>query len=453
MTPGDDIGGRHGAGEDAGFDGGAVEDDALESGAVESGGFEDGAGTGTVAPDAPKRGRRGGRSARAVGAGAAVVTVACVVGIAATGAFGGDGGEPEATAPSAPAKTAKVERTTLTRTETVDGNLGYGTATAVQAGTPAPPATGGDSSGPAAGSSGSGSSQDGQSDGAAAGSGVVTWLPDAGDVVKRGAAVYSIDETKVPLLYGSTPLYRTLDVGAEGKDVQMLEANLAALGHSGFTVDDTYTDGTASAVESWQEDLGREQTGTVATGDAVVAGGARRIADVQAVRGSAPSGSILTWTGTERIVTVDLEVQYEDLVDEGTKGTVELPDGTTVAAEVTDVGTAATAEPSDAGGGDAAPGAAAEATLPVTLAVGKQKELGRYEAAPVDVTVTAETREDVLAVPINALVALQEGGYALETVGAKGIAYVPVELGIFAGGMVEVSGEGVSAGMVVGVPE
>ncbi|WP_181791630.1 peptidoglycan-binding domain-containing protein, partial [Streptomyces phytophilus] len=323
-------------------------------------------------------------------------------------------------------------------------SLGYGPATAVRAAAPAPPATG----------SGAASPEDAQSDGASeAGSGVVTWLPDAGDVVERGAAVYSIDEARVPLLYGSTPLYRTLDVGAEGKDVQMLEANLAALGHSGFTADDTYTDGTASAVESWQEDLGREQTGTVATGDAVVAAGARRIADVQAVRGSAPSGDILTWTGTERIVTVDLEVQYEDLVDEGTGAAVELPDGTTVDAEVTDVGTAAAAEPSDSGGGDPGSGAGTEATLPVTLAVGKQKKLGRYEAAPVDVTVTAETREDVLAVPINALVALREGGYALETVGAKGIAYVPVELGIFAGGMVEVAGDGVTAGMVVGVPK
>ncbi|MEO3768617.1 peptidoglycan-binding domain-containing protein [Streptomyces sp. B8F3] len=429
------------------------DDTGRQPGGSEDGSFQDDAGAGTAASGnpPPKHGR--GRSGRTAVAGVAVVTVACVVGIAATGAFGGDGGDPDTTAPSAPPKTAKVERTTLTRTETVDGNLGYGVATAVQSASPAQPTPGGDSSGLAA-DSGADSSADAQSDGAAAaGSGVVTWLPDAGDVIKRGAAVYSIDEAKVPLLYGSTPLYRTLDVGAEGKDVQILEANLAALGHSGFTVDDTYTDGTASAVESWQEELGREQTGTVAPGDAVVADGARRIADVQAVRGSAPSGDVLTWTGTERIVTVDLEVQYEDLVDEGTEGTVELPDGTTVDAEVTDVGTAATAEPSDAGGGDAASGTAAEATLPVTFAVGKQKRLGRYEAAPVDVTVTAETREDVLAVPINALVALQEGGYALETIGAKGISYVPVELGIFAGGMVEVSGEGVSAGMVVGVPK
>ncbi|WBB62544.1 peptidoglycan-binding domain-containing protein [Streptomyces sp. WMMC500] len=423
MTPGDDIGGEHAGREDGGFEDGRFEDD-----------------TGTCAPapgDPPRARRAGAGSVRTVAAGTAVVAVACVVAIAATGAFGGDGGGPDATAPTAPPKTAKVERTTLTRTETVDGNLGYGPATAVRAPS-GPPVSGGDA----------------QNEGApAAGGGVVTWLPEAGDVIERGAAVYTIDEAKVPLLYGSTPFYRALDVGAEGKDVEVLEANLAALGHSGFTADDTYTDGTASAVVSWQEDLGREQTGTVGPGEAVVAGGARRIADVQAVRGSAPEGDVLTWTGTERIVTVALEVQYEDLVDEGTGADVELPDGTVVNAEVTEVGTAATAEPSDGGGGDPASGAEEEATLPVTLAVGKQKKLGRYEAAPVDVTVTAETREDVLAVPINALVALREGGYALETVGAKGIAYTPVELGIFAGGMVEVAGDGVTAGMVVGVPK
>ncbi|WP_407563091.1 peptidoglycan-binding protein [Streptomyces sp. 184] len=424
MTPTDDTPGRHGT----------------------DGGFEDDAETGTVAPGDPSRGRLGGRSVRTAGAGIAVVTVACVVGIAATGAFGGGSGEPDAAAPSAPPKTAKVERTTLTRTETVDGNLGYGTATTVQA------AAGQPAAGEPSGSAGH-LPEDATGDGpAAAGGGVVTWLPQPGDVIKRGAAVYSVNTAEVPLLYGSTPLYRTLDVGAEGKDVRMLEKNLAALGHSGFTPDDTYTDATASAVESWQEHLGREQTGTVSPADAVVAAGARRIADVKAVPGSAPSGDVLTWTGTERIVTVDLEVQYEDLVDEGTAGTVELPDGTTVEAEVTDVGTAATAEPSDTGAG-AGDAASDTATLPVTLAVGKQKELGRYEAAPVDVTVTAETRKDVLAVPINALVALQEGGYALETVGATGITYLPVELGIFAGGMVEVTGDDITPGMIVGVPK
>jgi hypothetical protein len=160
--------------------------------------------------------------------------------VAATGAFGGT--DTEASAPdeaSGPPKSATVEKTSLTRTETLDGILGYGEAAPVQA----------------------------------AGQGVVTWLPDAGDTVRRGEAAYRVDEEEVPLLYGATPLYRTLGIGVEGRDVEVLEKNLADLGYDGFTVDDTYTQGTADAVRDWQEDLGREETGTVRTGDAVVAPG------------------------------------------------------------------------------------------------------------------------------------------------------------------------------------
>ena len=49
------------------------------------------------------------------------------------------------------------------------------------------------------------------------------------------------------LLFGSLPVYRTLKAGESGADVRQLEENLAALGRSGFTVDDQYTDATATA--------------------------------------------------------------------------------------------------------------------------------------------------------------------------------------------------------------
>lgn len=370
----------------------------------------------------------------------AALTVVAAGGVGATGVLGGDGGESAEAAPSRPATTAPVEKTTLTRSETVDGALGYGEATTVQA-----PATG------ASGQSGGAGTQEAGTQGAAGGdtdSGTLTWLPDVGDEIERGEAVYSADERKSVLLYGSTPLYRTLGVGSEGKDVTMLERNLAALGHTGFTVDAQYTESTADAVRAWQEDLGREETGEVAPGDAVVASGARRVAEVKAARGAALSGDVLTWTGTGRVVTVDLEVRLEGLVKDGTKATVALPDGTTVDAKVTDIGAAATAAPSE-GGEDPA---AEDATLPVELTVKDQKKLGRYQAAPVDVTLTAESRADVLAVPVNALIARQGGGYAVQVVTDDGVENRPVELGLFADGLVEVSGTGITEGLRVGVP-
>ncbi|MEV0320289.1 peptidoglycan-binding protein [Streptomyces sp. NPDC050658] len=384
-----------------------------------------GDGAGTTPATASRRRRRPLRMSLVV---VVAIGVAAAAAAATTGVFGDDGNGPSGDAPSAPPRTAKVERTTLTRTETVDGNLGYGDATAV----PAPAAAKG-------------------------GSGIITWVPGDGDTLERGDTVYRVAEQKVPLLYGSTPFYRPMKAGTEGTDVKILEKNLAALGYTGFTVDDEYTADTADAVRDWQDDLGREETGTVQPTDAVVADGARRVAEVKATAGAPASGPVLTWTGTERTVTVDLDVQYEDMVEKGTKATVTLPDDTTVQAEVTDVGTPSTAKGGDSeGSGAGGSGGTGDdkATLPVELKVEKQRGLGRYQAAAVEISLKAETRKDVLVVPVSALVAKQGGGYAVEVVGADGeVRQRTVKVGMFADSMVEVSGAGISDGLTVGVPK
>ncbi|MFF0445136.1 peptidoglycan-binding protein [Streptomyces sp. NPDC004609] len=396
----------------------------------------------------PPVGRRRRRPLRTSLIVLAAIAVAVAAGLAGTGVLGGSGTESADTAPSGPPATATVKRTTLNDSETVDGSLGYGDAIAVQA----PPAPSGASaqSGQPAGSGGSGGSE---------GNNLITWLPEEGKVIKRGETVYSVDQQKVPLLYGSFPFYRTLKEGSEGGDVRILEKNLQDLGYTGFTVDDEYTSGTADAVKEWQDDMNREETGSVRPGDAVVASGARRVAEVKTAPGAVLSGSPFSWTGTERIIVVDLDVQYEDLVKKGTKATVRLPDDTTVDAEVTDIGTPSTSAggdspggSGDSGSGSGESGGSEDATLPVELTVKNQKGLGRYQAATVEVTLRAETRENVLTVPVNALVAQSGGGYAVEVVTAEGTEQRPVELGMFADGMVEVSGNGIEEGAVVGVP-
>ncbi|WP_234439945.1 peptidoglycan-binding protein [Streptomyces bicolor] len=383
----------------------------------------DGAGGDEASAPAASRRRRPWRTAGLVALAIAVVAGA---GAASAGVLGGDGSGADVSAPDAPPSTTEVKRTTLTRNETVDGSLGHGDVSAVQA-----------------------------PSGQQGGSGVVTWVPADGDVIKRGDAVYRVAEQEVPLLYGSIPLYRQMQEGSEGADVRMLEKNLAALGYTGFDVDDEYTSGTADAVRDWQDDLGREETGTVRPGDAVIAEGARRVADVKALPGAPLGGTVLTWTGTERVVSVDLDAQYEDLVRKGTKATVTLPDDTTVQAEVTDIGTPTTGQdgaPSGAGSDDG--GDSDKATLPVELKVADQKKLGSYQAAAVDVSLKAETRENVLVVPINALVARQGGGYAVDVVEPDGeVRRTPVEVGMFADSMVEISGKGLADGTVVGVPK
>ena len=64
------------------------------------------------------------------------------------------------------------------------------------------------------------------------------------------------------------------------------------------------------------------------------------------------------------------------------------------------------------------------------------------------------THDGVLAVPVNALVALLEGGYAVEVRDADGTRHFEaVELGLFEDGLVEVTGDGIAEGDDVVVPQ
>jgi hypothetical protein len=63
--------------------------------------------------------------------------------------------------------------------------------------------------------------------------------------------------------------------------------------------------------------------------------------------------------------------------------------------------------------------------------------------------------KDALVVPVNALLALAGGGYAIEEVRPGGVhRLVPVDLGLVddAAGLVQVTGSGVRAGQRVVVP-
>ena len=90
----------------------------------------------------------------------------------------------------------------------------------------------------------------------------------------------------------------------------------------------------------------------------------------------------------------------------------------------------------------------------MTVSLDRPKDTGALDQAPVDVDITTETARNVLAVPVNALLALAEGGYAVEVQEAGGARHlVPVKLGLFADSLVEVGGGGLRAGMNVVVPE
>jgi multidrug efflux system membrane fusion protein len=350
------------------------------------------------------------RRARAVATGGAVAIALGAAAVAAVGVGGGPSGTHGAA--DLPPATAPVTRQTMVDTDEVAGELGYGATTTLAGRIP----------------------------------GVVTAVPLAGDVVTRGRAVYRVDNTPVVLLYGAVTAYRTLAPGTTGPDVRQLEDNLRALGYGGFTVDDSYAAGTATAVRRWQKDLGLPQTGQVELGRILFAAAEIRVDAVTAgLNESTGDGAeVLRYTGTGRLVTVQLGVSRQRLARTGIAVQVRLPDATTVAGRIDRLHTVVE-QPT-------APNSRPETGIEVLISLADPAAAAGVEAAVVTVVFTAAERQNVLTVPVAALVALAEGGYGVEVVEGAGTRYVRVETGLFAGGRVEVSGDGLREGMTVGMP-
>jgi multidrug efflux system membrane fusion protein len=353
--------------------------------------------------------------------------VAVILGGAVAGvvmARGSAPAKPEATLPPA---TAKVIRTTLVDTKTVSGTLGYGEPEPIRA----------------------------------TQRGTLTWIAPVGSTVERGEVLFKVDERPVVALYGSLPLYRALRVGTKGRDVRQLERNLAALGYAGFTVDDTYTAATAPAVRAWQVSLGVPATGTVAPGQVVftpgpirIAGHAARVGDTTGGESVQGGTSVLSYTGTTRLVTADLEVADRPLALQGRTVKLTVPGASVVQGKISDVGTVASAPSNQSEAGAAADttgSAASDATIRVTVTIANQKALGLLDAAPVDVDFVSAQRKDALAVPVTALLALTQGGYGVQIVDGATTRIVAVKTGMFAAGQVEISGKGIAEGVTVGI--
>jgi multidrug efflux pump subunit AcrA (membrane-fusion protein) len=96
----------------------------------------------------------------------------------------------------------------------------------------------------------------------------------------------------------------------------------------------------------------------------------------------------------------------------------------------------------------------AEATVELRVVLrGRAARRAHLDRAPVTVSIATDTAKGVLAVPVTALVATAAGRYAVEVVDAGGARrLVPVKLGAFADGYVEVSGAGLREGVQVTVP-
>jgi peptidoglycan hydrolase-like protein with peptidoglycan-binding domain len=219
--------------------------------------------------------------------------------------------------------------------------------------------------------------------------------------------------------------------------VRELIANLRTLGYRNPGRDDAFTEGTQNAVKRWQRTSGLAETGTLEAGDAVVLPGKVRIDSVTAQPGAPADAALFGYTSVQRSVSAELDPQQIDVaaVTSGSKVTLVLPDGTETAGTVGGVTTQAAA-------GQDQPAQVAN------IAIDDQNAVPA-DSGPVQVRLVTQTRSGVLAVPVTALLALGEGGYALQVVSGGKTRLLGVRTGMFAGDLVEVSGDGLAEGMLV----
>ncbi len=265
--------------------------------------------------------------------------------------------------------------------------------------------------------------------------GDVIFIPAASEVLAVNVEVGDTVAPGQPILAIATgnPL--------EGDDVLQLEEALVALGYTGPVVDGVWDAGTSDAVLAWQRDVGLEDDGIVNLGEVVFLPAPVRVNDVLASVGSSvnPGTPVLGVSSSDQFVTFDLPAADQGLVTVGQEVVIEMPDGSDTPGRVIEIDSVAT-------------GGQGNATFGVKIVLDDPSVAVGLDEAPVDVEVVSDSVAGVVAVPVSALVALAEGGYAVEVQTATGTQLIAVEPGFYADGLVEVESAGLNVGDLVVVP-
>jgi len=297
--------------------------------------------------------------------------------------------------------------------------------------------------------------------------GTYTWFPAPGQIIVAGQALYRVDDQPVILMTGSIPAWRAFMPGmASGRDIKELQANLIALGDaSGLLTapDGVYGAGTQVAVERWQHACGLPETGQVALGQVVFLPGAVRVGAPEESMGDVASPGSAPYQVTTATRTV--LVPYSSNLPPASVGerlSIVLPSNADTLGVITAIGPppAATGGSSGSGGsgdstassgsggsGGSGDSGSSGVTAQLTVTPLHPGQTGTSDNVPVQVALTVQSVQHVLAVPVTALLALSGGGYGVQLVLPSGAhRLVGVSTGLFAGGLVQVSGPGIVAG-------
>ncbi len=276
--------------------------------------------------------------------------------------------------------------------------------------------------------------------------GLVTSAPSQDDIVQPGDELIRIDDRPVTLAEGSVPLYRELrrigryevdEAGdrlglQEGEDVAQLQRFLLSKGFDDeerLEADGIFGITTERAVKAWQKDLGVPATGKVDRSQLVFVDGPRRV-------DAAPEVGMRFDQVTVGAVTPSIQLEVSS------RQRPFFTEGTSVSIE------------SDAG---EAPGIVTELKR-TTGADGSTRHAVTVEfvadaPAGLETTDVVSTRilaENVTTVPVRALVALAEGGWAVQVETDDRLQLTAVDLGTVVDGMAEI--DGLDEGTLVVVP-
>ncbi len=282
------------------------------------------------------------------------------------------------------------------------------------------------------------------------GTGVITQLRKAGSTIARGDVLFRVNTEPIVLLSGRLPAWRAFAWGmTDGDDIRQLEQNLRSLGFFDGDPDKRFAWHTVAAVKRWQRSLGVKQTGEIAKSRILFSNHDLRVDRVSTRVGAqiAPGGTV--YQATSKKMVVDLKIQLDDraLAAHGAAVKVALPTGSEIKGVITSVGSAVVESSDDE--------ADSRIIIPVSITIHDQKAVRELALASVSVKLASTLKKDVLTVPVDALVPTDDTHFAVEVPrrGPKGErTMIPVTVGAFASGRVEISGTGVTDGLPVVVP-
>jgi multidrug efflux system membrane fusion protein len=276
--------------------------------------------------------------------------------------------------------------------------------------------------------------------------GTVTALASEGDILNHGDILFVVEGDPVTLFVTDVPFYRTLDVGSVGDDVRVLEEALVNFGFDAdgaLTVDDVFDEKTTDALVAWQASIGAPVDGVLNIGEIMVTEDPIRIAASHISIGSnvTPGTPIYTPSTSTSVVSVRLPAEDQELILAGDSVIVVMPSGDDEPASVTTVGNIAIRSQEFG------------TYFEVEITLDRQGAATGLDEAPVDVEAIDDRVENVLVVPVTALLALGEGGYAVQIDTGNGATrLVAVEAGMYADGSVEVTSSELEPGMKVVIP-